>query len=206
MYGVWAEAEGPRRFALAATLFFGLYSSAALGLTLLAPELVALVGGPSFSAARWVVPSVAVGYALREVGEFFRNALLVGGDARALAWFEPLVAAIDALAGWFIVRRWGFVGALVVSPAVFALYAIGLWLASRRVLAVRYDLRAFAAITLGALALGALGAKVRTGSIALDFAAHFALALCLPAALSWRFARTREGRAALDGLRRRLAG
>ena len=39
---VWAEPDGPHRFARAAGVFVGLYASAPLGLALLAPELVAL--------------------------------------------------------------------------------------------------------------------------------------------------------------------
>lgn len=205
MYEVWAEPDGPTRYARAATLFFGLYASAALGLTLLAPELVALVAGPAFSAARWVIPSVAVGYALREMGEFFRNGLLVGGDARALAWFEPLVAVLDIAAGWVVVQRWGFRGALVVSPVVFLVYAVGLHAASRRVLPVRYDYAAFGAITAAAALLGVAGTAVRTGSLPLDLALHLALALSLPATLAALAARTDDGRAAMGALRRLVA-
>lgn len=205
MYSVWAEPRGPERYARIGTLFFGLYACAALGLSLLAPELVAVVGGRGYEAARWVIPSAAVGYALREVGEYFRNGLLVGGDARAVAWFEPVIAVVDAAVGWYVVRRWGLAGALFVSPAVFLLYALGLHAAVRRVLPVRYEYRAFALITAAALALGWLGAQVRTGSLLRDGAAHLALALVLPATLAWRFAATEEGRAFGLALRRRVA-
>jgi O-antigen/teichoic acid export membrane protein len=202
MYAVWAEPAGPRHFARAATLFVGLYASAALGLSLLAPELVAIIGGRGFEAARWVIPSVAAGYALREVGEFFRNNLLVGGDARALAWFEPLVAALDFALGWYAVKRWGLNGALAVGPLVFLIYALGLFVAARRVLPVPYHYRAAGAIAAAAVILGVLGARVRTGSLALDGLAHLGLAMVLPGALLVGLARSPEGRAMLGALRR----
>lgn len=202
MYAVWAEPDGPQRFARAATLFVGLYASAALGLALLAPELVAIMGGRGFEAARWVIPSVAAGYALREVGEFFRNSLLVGGDARALAWFEPLVAAVDFALGWYAVKRWGLNGALIVGPVVFLLYALGLHAAARRVLPVPYPYRVMGAITAAAVILGVMGTHLRTGSLALDGIAHLAMALVLPVALLVAAARSPEGRAALGALRR----
>ncbi|MFO0630802.1 MAG: lipopolysaccharide biosynthesis protein [Polyangiales bacterium] len=205
MYAVWAEPDGPQRFARVATLLLGLYASAALGLALLAPELVALVAGPRFAAARWVIPAVAVAYALREMGEFFRNALLVGGDARALAWFEPAVAVLDFALGWYAVKRWGLAGAMAVGPVVFLLYAAGLHAAARRVLPVPYSYRAMAGITAVAVTLGALGAAVRTGSWVVDGLAHLALALVLPGALLVGVARTPEGRALLGALRRSAA-
>jgi hypothetical protein len=155
-----------------------------------------------FGAARWVIPSVAAGYALREVGEFFRNSLLVGGDARALAWFEPLIAVIDFALGGYAVKRWGLRGALAVGPVVFLLYALGLHAAARRVLPVPYAYRTMAVIAAAAVALGVLGAQVHTGSLALDGLAHLALALLLPGALLAAIARSPEGRAALGALRR----
>jgi O-antigen/teichoic acid export membrane protein len=202
MYAVWAEPDGPQRFARAAALFVGLYASAALGLALLAPELVALMGGRGFGAARWVIPSVAAGYALREVGEFFRNSLLVGGDARALAWFEPLIAVIDFALGWYAVKRWGLTGALAVGPVVFLLYALGLHAAARRVLPVAYPYRTMGVIAASAVILGVAGAQVRTGDLLRDGLAHLALALVLPGALLVAVARSPEGRAALGALRR----
>lgn len=205
MYAVWAEPDGPQRFARAATLFLGLYASAALALSLLAPELVALMGGRGFEAARWVIPSVAAGYALREMGEFFRNGLLVGGDARAVAWFEPLVAALDFALGWYAVKRWGLRGALAVGPLVFLVYALGLHAAARRVLPVPYAYRAMGAIAAAAVLLGVAGTAARTGSRALDGVVHLGLALVLPGALLVGAARTPEGRAALGALRRHAA-
>jgi hypothetical protein len=50
--------------------------------------------------------------------------------------------------------------------------------------------------------LGVVGARVRTGSRALDGLAHLALALALPFALLVAVARSPEGRAALRALRR----
>lgn len=205
MYEVWAEPDGPARYARAGTIFFALYVSAALGLSLIAPELVAVFGGRAFTAARWVIPSVAIGYALREVGEYFRNGLLVGGDARALAWFEPVVALLDAMVGWFVVRRWGFTGALLVSPVIFLLYALGLHAAVRKVLPVQYDYRAFAAITAAAVAIGVLGGQIHTRSLWIDAVLHLALALALPLALALKITRSSEGRAMILALRRVIA-
>lgn len=203
MYAVWEAPDGPARYARAGTVFVAVYLSAALGLALLAPDLVALVAPPSFAAARWVIPSVAVGYALKEIAEYFRNGLLVGGDPRALAWFEPAVALVDAVVGWFVVARWGFAGALALGPAVFALYALGLHAAARRALPARYEYRAMAAIAAAALVLGVAGSLARTGSRLGDAAAHLALALALPLGLLLAFARSAEGRAVLGALRRR---
>jgi O-antigen/teichoic acid export membrane protein len=198
--------DGPARYARAGTVLAALYLSAALGLGLIAPDLVDLVAPRAFGAARWVVPSVAVGCALKEIGEYFRNGLLVGGDPRALAWFEPAVAVLDAVLGWLIVRRWGFWGALAVGPLVFALYALGLHAAARRVLPVRYEYRRLAALCAVALGIGALGAAAHTGARWSDAALRLGLALTMPAGLLVAGARSDEGRALIDALRRRARG
>lgn len=206
MYAVWESPQGPARYVRAGTVFVALYASAALGLSLLAPDVLAVIAPSSFAPAAWVIRSVAAGYALKEVAEYFRNGLLVGGNARALAWFEPAVAVLDAVAGWFVVARWGFAGALALGPAVFAVYALGLHAAARRALPVRYEYGAMIGITAAAVLLGLLGTSVRTGSRWIDAAAHLAIGLSLPLALLGLAARTEDGRAALRALRQRAAG
>lgn len=203
MYAIWEAPAGPSRYARAGTVFVAIYASAALGLSLLAPQLIVLVAPSSFEAARRVIPSVAAGYALKETGEYFRNGLLVAGNARALAWFEPAVALVDALLGWYLVRRWGFVGALAVGPLVFLGYALGLHAAARRVLPIRYEYRPIGAIVGAAVALGFVGSRVHTGMPIADGVLRFVLALVLPAACLVAAVRAAGGTAALRRIARR---
>lgn len=205
MYAVWDGPDGRRRYARTLTLFVGLFAWSALALSVAAPELVAVLAPPAFAPAAMVIPAVASAFALREVAEFFRNGLVLGGNPRPLSWIEPALALLDLGLGVALVSRFGLRGALVATPVVFALYALALHGAVRRVLPVAYEYRRAAALALLALALGALGYHGVAASRAVNLVLRAGLIVAYPAlAAAWVF-REPDERAALGALRRRLA-
>src|SRR5579884_2732863 len=126
MYAVWASPEGAVAYRRAGTLIaFGL-AWVATAVAVFARPAVALLAPPAYARAAVVAPAVAFAFALRELGDYFRNGLLGGGDTRAIAWIEPVLAVVDVGLGVALVARYGLVGAVVVSPVVFALYALAM--------------------------------------------------------------------------------
>lgn len=204
MYAVWDGPHGRERFARALTLFVGLFAWSALALSVAAPDVVASLAPPAFAPAALVIPAVATAFALREVAEFFRNGLVLGGDPRPVAWIEPALAVLDLGLGVALVSRFGLRGAIVVTPVVFALYALALHRAARRVLPVAYEYRRIAALAGLALGLGVLGFRGLDAPRLVNLALRAAIILAYPALAALLVFRAPDERAAMDALRRRL--
>lgn len=204
MYAVWDGPDGTSRFVRAFTLFVGLFAWAALALSVAAPDLVAVLAPRSFASAALVIPAVASAFALREVAEFFRNGLVLGGNPRPVAWIEPALALVDLGLGVALVSRFGLLGAIVATPLVFALYALALHGAVRRVLPVSYEYRRVAALACLALLLGVLGYRGLDASRAVNVSLRATIILAYPALAALLVFRAADERAAMASLWRRL--
>ncbi len=206
MYAVWDGPNGHARFVRAFTIFVGLFAWAALALSVAAPDLVAILAPPTFAGAALVIPSVASAFALREVAEFFRNGLVLGGNPRPVAWIEPALALLDLALGVALVSRFGLTGAIVATPLVFALYALALHRAVRRVLPVSYEYRRVATLAGLALLLGVLGYHGLDVSRALNVVLRATIIAAYPALAAVFVFRAPDERAAMRALRKRLLG
>lgn len=208
MYPLWAAPGGPDRYRRVLTVFVALFAWAALALSAAAPDLALSVGGPAFIPAAIVIPGVASAFALREVAEFFRNGLVLGRNPRPVAWIEPALAALDLAVGIYLVSRFGLRGAVVATPLVFAVYALALHAAARRVLPVTYEYRRIATLVALGVALGVAGFHGLPAARGVNVAFRLALVLAYPALAVALVFRAPDERAALgavlDALRRRL--
>lgn len=206
MYALWNPDTGPARYARGVTLLFGLYLWAALCLSAVAREVIALVAHADYADAAWVVPGVALSCVLRELGELFRRGLVLGRNTRPIAWVEPLLALFDLGLSWLFVSRWGLLGAALAAPLTFAVYAGALHFALRRVLPVRFEYGRL--VRLGAAAAGfALVALTQhSGHAGLDLGWKLSLVAVFPLVAGW-WAFDRATLVGLWGtLRRRAAG
>jgi O-antigen/teichoic acid export membrane protein len=206
MYALWdaPDGRGPERYRRAGTWLVALYAWAAATLSAFAPEFVTRLAPPSFHRAVIVIPAVATAYALREVAEYFRNGLLVGRDARAVAYVEPALALVDLALGVALVSRLGLLGAVIAAPVVFGLYALAMHQAARRVLPIRYEYGRMAACVGMALVFGWAGFSLHTGRLALDLGLKLSLLALYPVALFALVLRDDEERALLAAAWRRL--
>lgn len=152
MYALWSPTDGPARLARGVTLLTGLYLWAALGVSAVAREVIALIAHDDYAHAARVVPGVALACVLRELGELFRRGLVLGRNTRPIVWIEPALALFDFGLSWWMVSRWGLLGAALAAPVTFAVYAGALHLAVRRVLPVRFEYGRL--LRLGAVAAG----------------------------------------------------
>lgn len=204
MYELWDGPHGRERYIRAFTLFAGLFAWAALALSVAAPDLVYFIAPPAFASAALVIPAVASAFAMREMAEFFRNGLVLGGDPRPVAWIEPALALLNLALGVALVSRYGLRGAIVATPIVFALYAVALHRAVRRVLPVSYEYRRVAVLLGLALSLGVLGYRGLDAPRAVNLALRAAIIGAYPALAALLVFRAPDERAAMDALRRRL--
>lgn len=204
MFVIWAGPDGHARFARALTLFVGLFGWAALALTVAAPDVIAALAPPSFARAALVIPAVAFAFALREVAEFFRNGLVLGGNTRPVAWIEPILALVDLALGVALVSRFGLTGAIAATPLVFGLYALALHQAVRRVLPVAYEYRRLAALAALAVGLSIVGYRGLDAPRWVNLALRAGIIVAYPALAALLVFRAPDERAAMDALRRRL--
>ncbi len=208
MYSVWEapDGRGPDRYRRAFTVFAGVYLWAAATLSAVSHELVALVAPQSYAAAAWVIPGVAFAYALKEMAEFFRGALVLGRNVRPVAYIEPAVALFDLGLGIALVSRFGLWGAVIAAPLTFAVYALALHSAARKVLPVRYEWSRVSALAAFALAVALPGMLLRTGNLAVDLAWKLSLASLFPVAAAALVFRAADERDFLSALRRKVTG
>ncbi len=141
-------------------LAFGLISAAFF--VVARPAVIVLVA-PEFRSAYVVVGVVAAAYMLK--GCYL---ILLPGIyfARKLAYqsgIEWVAAIINVLLNFFLIPRYGILGAAGATLAAYAALPVLSWLVSRRYLAVTYDRRAIALSVLGlsAATSASLAASVR---------------------------------------------
>ncbi len=206
MYTVWASPDGPRTYARTGTVIVATVLAGATGLSALSREIIAIFATPAYARAALVIPAVAFGFALRELADYFRNGLFVGGDTRAVAWIEPALAVFDLALGIVLVRHWGLVGAIATSPLVFGLYALAMHHASRRVLPVSYEYAPMAALAGLALGLSGVCLWLHPRSLALAVGIKLAVVSLYPIVAVALVFRAPGDRLALRALRRRVVG
>lgn len=177
-----------------------LYGLAAAGVSLLAPEAVALLSGPGFRGAAAVVPLLAPASAAAGIQAVFVAVLLHGRRTRVVAGATVAALAFSAMANLVAIPALGMLGAALATlvTQVAATVAIG-WLAHRaRPLAWAYGRFALywaAAVAAGGLAWadiepGGLAVAAKAAVLAVLAAGAFALGLW-----SW----PRRGGAAREG-------
>jgi len=205
MYALWTPTEGPARYARGVTLLFGLYLWAALALSAVAREVIALVAHADYGPAAWVVPGVALSCVLRELGELFRRGLILGRNTRPVLWIEPPLALVDFLISWQLVSRWGLRGAAVAAPMTFALYAGVLHRAVRGVLPVRFEYGAMARLALAALGFALPTLLVHSARPGIDLGWKLVLVALYPLWAGWWAFDAPTRAVGLAALRRRVA-
>ena len=123
-----------------------------------------------------------------------------------LAWIEPALACADLALGAALVSRFGLDGAIATTPIVFALYAVALHGAARRVLPVTYEYRRLAMVAGLAVALGVIGFRGVTGGHGVNLALRFAVVAAFPALVALSVFRADDEREAMRALWARLRG
>lgn len=156
----------------------------ALGLALLAPEVIRIMATPAYWGASAIVPWVAAGYVARYLYLFPVNSLLFRKRPGWIAALTILAAALNVALNFWLVPRYGVLAAAVNTLVAFAVLLGLVFVVGQRTFYVPYEWTRLLRILLLALALFALGWRfIPTQSLWLSLVLKSALLVIWPLAL-----------------------
>jgi O-antigen/teichoic acid export membrane protein len=137
----FAEDDGWQdRFARVGGWLVFVLAVGAMGISLFGRDLIRVMAPSSYVPPAWLLPMLVLAYFCREIGDFFRNMLLidigaglVGRIALAGAVLNLVLNAV--LIGWPL--GLGIWGAAIATCVTWAVYAVACWVAAQRVHRVR---------------------------------------------------------------------
>ena len=123
------------RFAgIAAWLIFVL-GAAALGISLVGRDMLRIAVPPSYWPPLLLLPVLVFGYFFREVGDFFRNMLLIESGSATVGRIALAGAVVNITLNWALITgplHWGIWGAALATAATWILYCAACWILAQR--------------------------------------------------------------------------
>ncbi|MDZ7337741.1 MAG: oligosaccharide flippase family protein [candidate division KSB1 bacterium] len=138
------RSDGPQIFARLFEFFMLGVCTIALGLAIMARDLLELLATKSYLEGAQVVPLIVASFVL--YGVYYYTA--IGVQVRKKTYLLPLgigvAAAINLFLGLYFVPRMGMMGAAWAKVAAYAVLAVVMWAISQRLYRVPYDVPKFA--------------------------------------------------------------
>ena len=192
MYEAAREADAPRAFGSMFTRVLALYAFVGLGLSLFAPEAVALLAGPAFAGAAGLVPLVVLACGCQACATLFDAGLFITRRTwRKLAATVAATTVMLALYAWLIPLH-GTWGAAWATLGGFAFLALATFALSQPSFPVAYEWSRLAGLAslVGIVALAAwLQPWGIAGKMALCAAVPSLMMLLLASEEEWAFLR-----------------
>jgi O-antigen/teichoic acid export membrane protein len=133
----------------------------ALGLSLFSRPALLLMVTPAFRPALYVIPIVAFAYVFRQVGDFFRDLLLISRQSLLIGKLTVVTAALNIGLNFLWIPKYGMYGAAAATLASWFAYMVILWVAAYR--QHHFPFPAFAlGTTIGLSSLALVGAEFTT--------------------------------------------
>jgi len=144
----------------------GAYCAAALGLSVFAPEIVALVAPPAFGEAASAVPLIAFAFALNGVYYIYVNILFYRADGTRLIPLATVVGgAVSIGANLFLIPRFGIAGASMAMVVAQLVSVVFVALIARKYEVVQWPARRFAYLVGGGLLLAIASQQIKDWSL-----------------------------------------
>ncbi len=130
--------------------YVALFAAISMGVSLLAPEVLLVLGGGAYLEAVYVIPPVALGCVLQFVYTMYVNVEQYEGRTVGMAVASASAVAINWALDLLLIPRFGYVAAGWASAAAYAwLLAAHMWLVGRMGMLHVYDNRFNVACVLG---------------------------------------------------------
>jgi len=124
IYEIVRREDGRKMFARVFTYMILVLATCALGLTLFAGPLLAVLATPAYYPAAAIVPVIVAAYFVRAIGDFFRCLLYVNNRPGLDAFYNWIGAGVG-LAGYFLlVPPLGMWGAAIATLIIFVVIAV----------------------------------------------------------------------------------
>ncbi len=100
----------------------------------LAPEIMAIMGGPEYAPAVWVIPPVAVSQLLLMYLQYFVNVQFYYEAKQMLVWGSIGAAVLNIILNWLCIPAFGFVAAGYTTMASYLVFVLANYFTYRWVL------------------------------------------------------------------------
>jgi O-antigen/teichoic acid export membrane protein len=99
-------------------------AAVSLALSILGKDLIHVMAAPGYERAATVIPIVVTAYAIREMGDFFRNLLYVKKESAAVATAATVSAILNVFLSLLWIPRFGIMGAAWATLATWGVYTL----------------------------------------------------------------------------------
>ena len=209
MYGIVARPDGDEVYVRLTTYLLFVLTLVALGLSLFARPLVAVLAPEAYQGAAALVPWLSLAYVVRGFGDHVKSVFNIHRRTRFHLPVAGCAVAVVAAAYATLIPRFGVAGAVASTILGFAAFAGVAYLLAQRVHRYRFEtgrLAAMGALAAGVAAVvGFAGPGGFSGQILLGTAGIAAWALLLFAVRFFRPNELESARAAMRRLQQRLA-
>lgn len=155
-YAIEKDPAAREVYARVFTLFFALLVFGATCLSVLARDMVQVLAKSDYHSAWQYVPWIAFACVCNGVQVYCRIGIFLKGKTEQIGVIM-LVTAIGALtASWFATGAYGAKGAAIVTFSSYAVLAVAMSIASRRMYAIPYERGRIVKVVASAAAAGAL--------------------------------------------------
>ena len=166
---------------------FVLYSSllilAALGMTVLGPELMRLMVDPKYAAGAAVIGIVSLSYVFLGVGYYLQLGMFLASRTGLLGKVSVVAAILNLAANYFFIKYFGMVGAAWATALGFLALAVGSYYYSQRVFPLALPIgRMLRSLGLG-MAVYWISRFIPASSLAIALLSKCALILAFPVLL-----------------------
>ena len=182
MYEVAKQGDAGDAMSRIYTYYSLLLIGTALAMSLVIKEVIAVISPDSFHAAYKIVPIIALAYVFQGLNRYFISGMYIAKRTVSLGVISAITAIANLVLNYFLIGRYGMMGAAVSTAASF-LFMTGLsYLVAQKVYPVPYSLfRMAAPLVLAAVVY--LASTLVTGPLLLALAFKFAIFLLFPLGL-----------------------
>ncbi len=166
LYIVHAQPQHPKIFRQLFMFYSLLLTFAGLTMSILSPEIVRIMVGPRFSASQNVVPVIVLSYIFYGLGDFAQLGMMLTNKTNWVGVIGAGAAGLNLALNYFLISRFGMMGAAWATLISFAMIAGANYLCSRRVLQLSLEARRILPPMALGVALFLLSLDVHMSSVA----------------------------------------
>jgi len=138
----YAEAAGwQARFARIGLWLILVLGTAAMGISLFGRDVLAMVVNPTYLPPYFMLPALVFGYLFREIGDFFRNILLIDIGSGLVGRIAAGSAVLNIILNMLLIggpAHLGIWGATLATCITWVVYCATCWIAAARLHAVAF--------------------------------------------------------------------
>jgi len=139
MLSVAKEKNAKEVYSYVLTYFFLVGTSLALGLSVLAKDIIAIIATPRFYSAHRVIPMVALSYVLYGCYYIFSTGIYLEKKTKYVPIIVGFAATLNLVLNFLLIPPYGMMGAAVATLVSYFVLMVEMFFVSQRYYEIRYD-------------------------------------------------------------------